>query len=176
MFTRRLIARQRTLNPFMLGRIQPSAPFNMAHNPASRVRAYSKAIQRRDAWLAENGPCQRCGSWDRLEVDHVDPSKKISHKVWSWSALRRAEELAKCQALCSDCHQEKTREDRMKNVPEHGIYGYNKRGCRCDICRSAINAHHREYRLTKWGTTSSRPRQSAGSSRVNQYGAGRVSA
>lgn len=47
---------------------------------------------------------------DNLEVDHIDPDQKISHKVWSWAKPRRDAELAKCQVLCNKCHKNKTLE------------------------------------------------------------------
>lgn len=64
--------------------------------------------KRREAWLNENGPCVLCGSWIDLEVDHRDPATKVTHRVWSWAQSRREEELAKCQALCKACHEEKS--------------------------------------------------------------------
>jgi hypothetical protein len=45
-----------------------------------------------------------------LELDHVDPALKVSHRVWSWARERREAELAKCQVLCHDCHVAKTAE------------------------------------------------------------------
>jgi len=63
---------------------------------------------RRGRWLWKNGPCQRCGSWTDLEVDHIDPATKVSHAVWSWSKPRRMRELEKCQVLCRVCHQKKS--------------------------------------------------------------------
>ncbi len=49
-----------------------------------------------------------CGSWDELEVDHVDPALKISHSIWSWSLERRLAELAKCVVRCRACHLKKS--------------------------------------------------------------------
>jgi hypothetical protein len=63
---------------------------------------------RRAAWIAENGPCVDCGSWDSPEVDHVDPSTKITHRVWSWAKARREAELAKCVVRCSPCYRKKS--------------------------------------------------------------------
>jgi hypothetical protein len=65
---------------------------------------------RRIKWLSENGPCIDCESWDDLEIDHVDASKKdrsISC-IWSLSEKRRSVELAKCVVRCRDCHLLKT--------------------------------------------------------------------
>lgn len=129
----------------------------MGHNSYSRERAYIKVRSLRAIWISKNGPCRSCGSTVDLEVDHIDPKQKITHNVWSWSESRRLNELAKCQVLCSSCHKIKSREYRLIGVPEHGIHGYNKRGCRCSICRSSIAEHHRNKRISKWGTASSRP-------------------
>lgn len=64
----------------------------------------------RDEWIAANGPCQDCGSADRLEVDHVDPTLKTSGRftMWHWGKVRREAELANCQVLCHTCHARKT--------------------------------------------------------------------
>ncbi len=60
------------------------------------------------------GQCVRCGSRDDLEFDHVDPSTKefTIAKASSFSESRFQAEISKCQLLCSDCHKEKTVEDR----------------------------------------------------------------
>lgn len=63
--------------------------------------------KRRATWF-EGKSCTSCGSQTDLELDHIDPSKKVDHKVWSWSDERRKRELAKCQVLCHDCHVIKT--------------------------------------------------------------------
>lgn len=43
-----------------------------------------------------------------MEVDHVDAATKVTHRVWSWAALRREAELAKCVVRCTDCHKKKS--------------------------------------------------------------------
>ena len=55
-----------------------------------------------------NGPCAVCKSEKELEVDHVDPNQKVSHRIWSWTKERRGKELEKCQVLCHVCHEAKT--------------------------------------------------------------------
>lgn len=94
----------------------------MERKKAARLRAKNPAKFRkinmerwyaaRNAWLAEHGPCVKCGSTERLELDHKDPATKIDHKVWTWSPTRRDVELAKCQVLCFICHRLKTNEER----------------------------------------------------------------
>jgi hypothetical protein len=112
----------------------------MPYRDRAAQRAYQKewCRRRREEWLKEHGPCVDCGSWENLEVDHVDPRLKISHRVWSWKRERREAELAKCVARCSSCHQEKTDRDHDCGYISHGCpyRGYG-RGCRCSECRAA---------------------------------------
>lgn len=90
---------------------------------------------RRRKWLEENGPCVICGSKEKLEVDHIDPATKVSHKVWSWSEKRLLEELKKCQVLCLEHHQQKSRLYYASLVKHGTLTMYNKYGCRCELCR-----------------------------------------
>lgn len=103
--------------------------------------------RRRMAWLSENGPCQNCGSWEDLEVDHINGSEKVSHRIWSWSQERRETELAKCQALCAICHQEKSAEEcRQRTQNEHGGGVVGIRRCKCDLCKARRAAYMRTRR------------------------------
>jgi 5-methylcytosine-specific restriction endonuclease McrA len=81
------------------------------------MREYQRnwIAKRRAAYFADKS-CVRCGSTDRLELDHIIPEQKTHHAIWSWSESRRLAELEKCQVLCHDCHQEKTSEDRRNRV------------------------------------------------------------
>lgn len=67
---------------------------------ARKRQAYIHA--RRD----ELGPCWHCGSTDRLEFDHVDPSTKRRDvcRMLTYSIKAIEEEIAKCQVLCKPCH------------------------------------------------------------------------
>jgi 5-methylcytosine-specific restriction endonuclease McrA len=67
----------------------------------------------RKSWLWENGPCRRCGRRKDVEVDHIDPSQKVSHRIWGWPEERRLVELVKCQVLCKRCHKKKTKLERQ---------------------------------------------------------------
>ena len=80
----------------------------MPHNAITRARAYAKMKKARADWFAANGPCQKCSSKEKLELDHINPEEKVSHTVWSWTPMRRELELKKCQVLCRPCHREKT--------------------------------------------------------------------
>ena len=79
--------------------------------------------KRRLAWVHQNGPCRHCGSWERLQVDHIDHrTKALNPKaLWSLSPQNpiRIAELAKCQVLCFDCHQGKSTETRARGE-RHG--------------------------------------------------------
>jgi hypothetical protein len=104
-------------------------------------RLWMKA--RRDSWF-EGQSCTNCGSTERLEVDHVDPTTKRWEpaSLWSRKESDRLEELAKCQALCHDCHVDKSAIEKMSF--QHGATQY-KKGCRCDVCREA-----QRVRIAAW--------------------------
>ena len=98
---------------------------------------------RRAEWLAAHGPCVRCGSSVDLEVHHLDPTKKLSHRVWSWAALRREAELAGCVVLCGVCHEAETNEGKGRRAP-HGTLARYQSGCHCSPCRAANAKYERE--------------------------------
>ena len=110
----------------------------MTYATRSEQQKYQRewCAKRRVAYLADKS-CVECGTRQSLEVDHIDPGQKVTHRIWSWSDERRAAELAKCQILCTTHHKAKTRADRP--VPPHGTIsrygGIHK--CRCDLCRRA---------------------------------------
>lgn len=121
----------------------------MSYKDPDRQRQYQREYcsKRRLKWIEENGPC-KCGSKERLEVDHIDPKTKVTHNVWSWTKSKRDEELAKCQVLCYDCHKEKTKQSQRKPPPPHGTlrrYKSNTYPCRCDSCKD-INAKYEHKR------------------------------
>jgi hypothetical protein len=86
--------------------------------------------------------CVICFSENELQLDHIDTTTKIDHRIWSWSKKRFEEEAAKCQVLCYPCHKEKTSKERAVG---HGREEY-KHGCRCDECRDAQRDYNREWR------------------------------
>lgn len=76
-------------------------------------KEYLKNYQRN--WVAKRRAdffvdkfCLWCGSTEKLELDHIDPSTKIANAIWSWSEPRRLAEISKCQILCHNCHLKKT--------------------------------------------------------------------
>ena len=46
-----------------------------------RVYQREWLARRRKAWFDLNGPCIKCGSWDDLELDHINPKDKIDHRI-----------------------------------------------------------------------------------------------
>ncbi len=111
-----------------------------------------RASNARAEWVAsQGGVCLKCGSEDRIEIDHIDPSKKEYKIATIWSRKKeiREYELAKCQLLCYDCHKEKTVAESIKEF-EHGTFGmYQSRKCRCKECRAANALRCAEQRLAK---------------------------
>lgn len=122
----------------------------MSYVDRDRQRQYQRdrRARLRAEWIAEHGPCVKCGSWDALEIDHIDPAQKSAHISGFWS--RRPEvlyaELAKCQVLCKPCHLEKT----YAGMAGHGTerrYHYGR--CRCDVCRAGHAARSRAWRAKR---------------------------
>ena len=123
----------------------------MPYKDKAQLRDYQNdwKKKRREQWLAANGPCAWCGSADDLEVDHIDPSQKVTHRIWTYSDERRAAELAKCQVLCKRCNQFKN-ETLLLRFAYHGSATmYKRHGCRCDRCRTYKRMDARRYRVGK---------------------------
>jgi hypothetical protein len=113
----------------------------MPYADIEQQREYQRAWRdaRRREFFVDKA-CAHCGSVDELELHHVDPAIKVSHKIWTWSAERRAAEIAKCIVLCNSCHQAETfarlREQAEERFPCGTAPAY-RRGCRCSDCREA---------------------------------------
>lgn len=123
----------------------------MSYKNPEKQREYQRKwrASRRQSWLEANGPCIQCGALDNLEVDHVDKTQKISHKIWSWSEERRNEELSKCQVLCRVCHAAKSLIENG-GPPAHGTMNrYRRHGCRCHECKACNATRRRRQRANK---------------------------
>jgi len=107
---------------------------------------------RRAYWIAsKGGVCVKCGSDDRLEIDHIDRTLKTLNfsSIWSRSKEIQDREPANAQLLCYECHKIKTRSERVDPNLQHGTTGMYKRKCRCQICRDADAARCRRQRAAK---------------------------
>lgn len=78
---------------------------------AKQLEYQRKWMAARRAEYFDGKSCVTCGSTESLELDHIDPTTKVHHAIWSWRAERREAELAKCQPLCRDCHISKSRKE-----------------------------------------------------------------
>ena len=114
----------------------------MAYKDPAAQREYQRRwmAARRARYLA-GMTCVDCGSDDRIEIDHIDRTKKSSHRIWSWSDAKLRAELEKCEPRCRDCHVKRHQQEFRK----HG-QGEYKRGCRCDVCVTANREKARRYR------------------------------
>ena len=122
----------------------------MYHNAKTLGSGMVNNKDRRDAWILANGPCQVCGGFDRLEVDHIDPQDKLYKlsDIWHKPGNILERELSKCQVLCFKCHKTKT---NAHNFPrKHGTASmYKKERCRCVECVEYNTNIVKEWRK-KW--------------------------
>src|SRR3972149_2694359 len=107
----------------------------MSYADVSQQRKYQRewrAARRRTVFNGKN--CALCGATENLELDHVFPETKISHKIWSWAWQRINEEMMKCRILCRPCHAERHAAEMRAPCGTRSAY---QRGCRCFSCRAA---------------------------------------
>jgi 5-methylcytosine-specific restriction endonuclease McrA len=119
----------------------------MSYKDPDKQRQYQRERNARiRAEYLKDKSCKVCDTKKLLEVDHIDPKKKVSHKVWSWSKEKREKELKKCQILCRKHHQDKTSAYR-KSKMKHGTLGmYKGAKCRCVPCRKANSTYEQNRR------------------------------
>lgn len=126
----------------------------IAHMPIADLeerRKYHREWRaKRRAEFFKGKCCIKCGGTDDLELDHIDPAEKTSHKIWTWSESRRLAEIAKCQILCRACHLVKTQSQKPIThgymVDRHGTNGMYRRGCKCGLCLLWNRNYRRGYR------------------------------
>lgn len=106
----------------------------MPYNDPERQKQYQRQwiARRRAVWFADK-VCAGCGSTSSLELHHLDPSTKVTHRIWSWAKERREAELAKCQVLCFDCHLQKSVAAMVTH--QHGTWAMvGNHKCKCAEC------------------------------------------
>jgi len=118
-----------------------------------------RRARRREKLLDMRGNrCEKCGSSEDLEFNHIDRSTKsfgLSGKALDTAWSKILEELNKCELLCRPCHVEYTRgqyeseeilswnKGRRQDTREdvelvHGTAKmYTNENCRCTDCKYA---------------------------------------
>lgn len=107
----------------------------MPYKDLKKQREYQRQwmAKRRSEFFAGKACCH-CGSTEKLELDHIDRTTKISHNIWSWTEEKRNKELDKCQILCYTCHKGKSRIFDIKQAVHGGYSMYWTHDCRCEEC------------------------------------------
>ena len=100
------------------------------------------STQKREKWIKENGPCNRCGSNENLHVHHIDPSTRIATNIFSINIKDMEEELIGCIVLCHSCHVD-IHTEMKRNKVEVEI-NKKRKTITCSICK-------KENKLTKGG-------------------------
>lgn len=95
--------------------------------------------------------CNKCGSKEKLQFDHIDKNgKKFNVSMWLSKTLGDFwEEIKKCQLLCEKCHIEKTVLERGQKLARgtHGTIS-SYRYCKCGLCKQAKKEWAIEYSKT----------------------------
>ena len=121
----------------------------MPYKNKDKQREYNRRwLAARRSSFFKDKKCINCGSCQSLELDHVNPDEKVTHRIWSWSEKKRNIEIKKCQVLCSSCHKKKTRSQRKIKAVHPSKTTYNN-GCRCLECKRVMRDHFRQYRARK---------------------------
>lgn len=72
-------------------------------DPDQQRRYQRRWMRQRRSEYFDDKRCSRCGGTAGLQLRYRDMAAKVSHRLWSWSAERRAAELAKCDVICKRC-------------------------------------------------------------------------
>lgn len=118
-------------------------------DPNARREYARKWVANRRAEFFKDKTCVDCGSSENLELDHIDPLVKVSHRIWSWSAEKRAAEIAKCVVRCRSCHAAKTWNGQGRKRADHGTFHKYTHGCRCGPCTEANRIHRLKWRCAR---------------------------
>lgn len=69
---------------------------------------------------AKDAPCKDCGNkypYYVMDLDHRDPSTKCATPsdllATAWTLDRVSAEIAKCDAVCANCHRERTQKQQL---------------------------------------------------------------
>jgi hypothetical protein len=88
----------------------------LEHFRANKAHYYAKKREWLDAlykWvndMKEEKGCRICGTKEKLEYHHIDPTTKVSEISFMLSQMKSRtvilEEIKKCEVLCNRCHIE----------------------------------------------------------------------
>lgn len=116
----------------------------MPYKDPAQKRAYQRRwMADRRSQYAAGQTCAGCGNTQNLHLHHREESRKVSHRIWSWSKSRLEKELDKCTWLCATCHM---RHHKAKPNAHGTVNMYKRYKCRCGECRAAKAADDRKYR------------------------------
>lgn len=132
------------------------SPMPFDHAGTQRARYLRR---RADALVQLGGRC-KCGSTTDLQFDHINPATKLHNLTTMFSKSSQTqidEELAKCQLLCKECHEAKSRAEQMGRPAwnkgsrqDHGSYfGVYTLKCTCPDCATYLTdrkARRKVYR------------------------------
>lgn len=123
----------------------------MSYKNAEKQRAFQLnwITARKQKYLQQLCCCFFCGSHDQIEIHHIDPTMKESHKIWSWTDDKIELELRKCVAMCHQCHKRFHLLMKRKAF-QHGTLGAYDAGCRCADCRNAKSIDRQNRKLRKF--------------------------
>jgi 5-methylcytosine-specific restriction endonuclease McrA len=117
---------------------------------AYMIRRYH--AKRAEALRILGGVCAVCGSQEGLEIDHKDPKDKTAEasNIMFLGRKRFLEELARCQLLCDQHHNQKTVAEKghQRAVGTHGTLSAY-RYCHCEDCRAAKSRHHAAWKISR---------------------------
>lgn len=102
--------------------------------------------RRQEAIVKLGGECVDCGSVDKLEFDHVDPSTKefVMADMWTRKQSLIDSELVKCVLRCDLCHINKTNNVDGLSI-EHGGGLSGKKNCPCEPCKDRKSEYMSVY-------------------------------
>lgn len=108
--------------------------------------------QRKEVITLLGGKCVKCGSIDKLEIDHINPKTKTITFTRLYKSIKEKfyEELKKCQLLCKSCHSYKSIFDRGTKVAKgtHGTLSAYKY-CHCELCKKAHDGYMKKWKKNK---------------------------
>ena len=119
----------------------------MPYKDKDKQREYQRRWAAERRWVYFwNKKCTDCGSIENLELHHLDPSKKESHSIWSWSKPKREAEIEKCTVLCKSCHLKAHGKRLGRTCGKLSTYKY---GCRCKRCKDANSEYNKKRRMKR---------------------------